>query len=80
MAAEVLEEKSINHILQAVTHLVKLPKTHLWLDYDAQADVLYLRFEDKPISTRSQMREDGIILDYKDDNLVAMTILEALQR
>ncbi len=80
MAAEVLEEKSINHILQAVTHLVKLPKTHLWLDYDAQADVLYLHFEDKPISTRSQMREDGIILDYKDDNLVGMTILEASQR
>ena len=45
MAVEILEEKSINYLLQATANLVKLPKTQMWLDYDSDADVLYLHFE-----------------------------------
>lgn len=80
MAIEVLEEQSIGYLLKAVRHLVKLPKTHMWLDYDSEADVLYLHFEEKPNSTHSEMRDDGIILDYKGNSLVGLTILEASQR
>jgi uncharacterized protein YuzE len=80
MAQEVIEEKSIGYILRAVPHLVRLPKPHIWLDYDSEADVLYLHFEEKPASTHSEMRDDGIILDYKGDCLVGLTILEASQR
>jgi uncharacterized protein YuzE len=80
MAQEMIEEKSIGYILKAVPHLVKLPKPHIWLDYDSEADVLYLHFEEKPASTHSEMRDDGIILDYKGDRLVGLTILEASQR
>lgn len=77
---EVLEKKSMSHLLKAVSHLVQLPKTHMWLDYDEAADVLYLHFEDKPSSTHSEMRDDGVILDYKGRRLVGVTILEASQR
>lgn len=59
---------------------IQLPLTKMWLDYDAEADVLYLHFEEKPASTHSQMRDDGIILDYRDDVLVGLTILEASHR
>jgi len=80
MAEAVLEEKSISYILKAVPHLVKLPKLHIWLDYDPEADVLYLHFEEKPASTHSEMRDDGIILDYRGSRLVGLTILEASHR
>ena len=80
MAKEVLEEKSIDFLLKAIAHLVKLPKTHMWLDYDSEADVLYIHFEDKPSSTHSEMRDDGIILDYRGNRLVGLTILEASRR
>jgi uncharacterized protein YuzE len=76
----ILEKKSMSHLLKAVSHLVQLPKTHMWLDYDEEADVLYVHFEDQPSSTRSQMRDDGVILDYKGRRLVGVTILEASQR
>ena len=76
----ILEKNSMSHLLKAVAHLVQLPKTHMWLDYDEQADVLYLHFEDQPVSTRSQMRDDGVILDYRGRRLVGVTILEASQR
>jgi uncharacterized protein YuzE len=52
----------------------------MWLDYDDDADVLYLHFEDQPASTHSETRDDGIILDYKGRRLVGVTILEASQR
>ena len=67
-------------MLRATTNFIKLPKTKMWLDYDKEADVLYLHFEEKPKSTHSEMRDDGIILDYRDDLLVGLTILEASQR
>jgi uncharacterized protein YuzE len=77
---EILEKKTISHLLKAVAHLVQLPKTHMWLDYDEEVDVLYLHFEDKPGSTQSEMRDDGVILDYKGRRLVGVTILEASHR
>jgi uncharacterized protein YuzE len=52
----------------------------MWLDYGEEADVLYLHFEDQPGATRSQMRDDGVILDYKGRRLVGVTILDASQR
>jgi uncharacterized protein YuzE len=80
MATEILEEKSVRHLLKAVANLVRLPRTHMWLDYDSEADVLYLHFEEKPNSTHSEMRDDGIILDYKGSRLVGLTVLDASQR
>jgi len=52
----------------------------MWLDYDQEADTLYLHFEDQPSSTHSEMRDDGVILDYKGRRLVGITVLEASQR
>jgi len=52
----------------------------MWLDYDEEVDVLYLHFESLPASNHSEMREDGIILDYNDNRLVGITILDASKR
>ena len=80
MVTERLEERSINHLLKATASLIKFPKTKIWIDYDKEADVLYLHFEEKPSSNHSETRDDGIILDYKDDLLVGLTVLEASHR
>jgi uncharacterized protein YuzE len=80
MVTGLLEEQNIGYLLKAVANLIKLPMTKMWLDYDAEVDVLYLHFEEEPASTHSEMRDDGIILDYRDDMLVGLTVLEASQR
>lgn len=80
MAINMIEEKSINHLLKATTHLIHLPQKHMWLDYDKDADVLYVHFEEKPSSNHSEMRDDGIILDYREKELVGLTILDASRR
>jgi uncharacterized protein YuzE len=80
MAAQILEQPTLGYLLKAVTNLIKLPATRLWVDYDAEADVLYIHFEEKPSSTHSEMRDDGILLDYRNEQLVGLTVLEASHR
>ena len=80
MVTGILEKQNLDYLLKAVANLIRLPKTKMWLDYDSEADVLYLHFEEKPASNHSEMREDGIILDYQDDSLVGLTVLEASRR
>jgi hypothetical protein len=80
MAKEAIAEKSLGHLLKAVAHLVQLPKHRMWLDYDEEVDVLYVHFVDKPSSTHSEMREGGVIFDYRGKELVGVTIMEASHR
>ena len=77
---EILKKKPMGHLLKAVSHLVQLPKTHMRLDYDEEADTLYIHFEEKHGSTHSEMQDNGVILDYKGSRLVGVTILDASQR
>jgi uncharacterized protein YuzE len=45
-----------------------------------ESDDSYLHFEEQPTSTYSEMTDEGIILDYHDDQLVGVTILDAAAR
>jgi len=80
MATKILEQPNLSYLLKALTNFIKLPAKKMWLDYDAEVDLLYVHFEEKPTSTHSEMGEEGIILDYHDDQLVGLTILDASQR
>jgi uncharacterized protein YuzE len=80
ITTKLLEPNNIGYLFKATVNLIKLPQKKMWLDYDEQADVLYLHFEEKPSSTHSEMREDGIIIDYRDSIIVGMTILDASHR
>ena len=80
MAVQILEQPSLGFLLSAMKNFIKLPARKLWLDYDDEADVLYVHFEEKPASTHSEMSDDGILLDYRDETLVGLTILDASQR
>ncbi|MBP7999006.1 MAG: DUF2283 domain-containing protein [Chloroflexi bacterium] len=80
MVTELLEQPNLSHLLRAVANLIKLPTKKMWLDYDAEVDVLYLHFTDQPTSTHSQVTEEGIILDFNEEEVVGMTILEASHR
>ena len=80
MAVQIVEQPSLGYLLSAMKNFIKLPARKLWLDYDDEADVLYVHFEEKPASTHSEMTDEGILLDYRDETLVGLTILDASQR
>ena len=66
--------------LDALARKIDFSQKNMLLDYDKEADVLYVHFEEKPSSNHSEMRDDRIILDYQDKNLVGLTILDASRR
>jgi uncharacterized protein YuzE len=80
MVPGLLTENSMKYLFHATANFIKLPMTKMRLDYDKEADVLYLHFEEVPSPTHSEMEDNGIIPDYREDTLVGMTILEASRR
>ncbi len=60
--------------------MLRFPKDKLWIDYDKEADVLYLSFERPQKATDSEMLDNGVLLRYKRDKLVGITILDASER
>jgi len=73
-------DKTLKEIYELVSHFIKLPETKMWIDYDKEADVLYINFKRPQKATDSEMLDNGVLLRYKNDELVGITILEASKR
>ena len=80
MARETLTKSILTEVFKATPHLLRFPKNKLWIDYDKEADVMYLSFDRPQKATESEMLDNGVLLRYKSDKLVGMTILEASKR
>lgn len=80
MAVDGFTKKDIGAVLKAVPSILDLPQSQLWVDYDEDADVLYLAFARPQKATDSEMRDDGIIIHRRGKRVVGMTVLEASRR
>lgn len=68
--------EKMNEVLDILPHILKMPFNRIWIDYDREADVLYISFR-KPQQANDSIMEDDIIYHYHDKELVGMTILHA---
>ncbi len=80
MAQQTVTANVLNNVLKAVPYITKLPSHRLWLDYDDEADVLYVSLERPQKATTSKLRDDGVLLRYRGTRLVGVTIFEASKR
>ncbi|HBY93894.1 MAG: DUF2283 domain-containing protein [Ardenticatenaceae bacterium] len=60
--------------------LIEFPVRRFWVDYDSEADVLYISFQRPQKATDSEMMDEGILLRYRDSQLVGITVLDASTR
>jgi uncharacterized protein YuzE len=74
------ESKDFARIIKAVPRLMEFPAKQLWIDYDAEADVLYLSFAKPQKATDSELRDDGIIVHRRGKKVVDLTIQDASTR
>ena len=77
MAKTLLSKEDIETAYKISKLLTKLPNKKLLIDYDEEADVLYINFNNKEQATDSQLIDDSVLLRYKDDKLIGITILNA---
>ena len=73
--------KTVEEISEALPHLIRLPKGRAWIDYDEEADVLYVSLQRPQKATDTEFLEKkGILLGYRDKELVGVTVLDASKR
>jgi len=56
---------------------IDLPKVRLWLNYQSDADVLWIGLKEHPRLTRSEDdMEKGLIFNYEGQELVSIEVLD----
>ena len=60
MAGKGLANSILTEIFKATPHLIRFPENKLWIDYDKEADVLYLSFNRPQKATDSEMLDNGV--------------------
>ena len=70
-----MEEKIINEVEKIVPGFVKIAK-QMWIDYDKEADVLYISFE-KPQNADDSLMDGNVIIHKRGESVVGLTILNA---
>jgi uncharacterized protein YuzE len=76
----ILEPRTIQAVAAAIPLLLKIPMERYWVDYDKEADVLYISFRHPQKATDTRSTDDGILLRYHRKELVGITVLEASTR
>ena len=69
--------KILQEVYELAPHIIRLPETKMWIDYDKEADVLYISFKRPQQATDSEMLDNGVLLRYRGDELIGITVLEA---
>ncbi|WP_202320210.1 DUF2283 domain-containing protein [Archaeoglobus neptunius] len=69
--------EEVKKIVDAVPKLLDFPTGKFHVDYDKEADVLYISFERPQKATETEVTDEGILLRYRENKLVGITILNA---
>ena len=73
-------DQTLREVYELIPHFLKLPETRMWIDYDREADVLYISFKRPQRAIDSEMLDNGVLLRYEGSELVGITVLEASKR
>jgi len=81
--ATVATKRTVDFVSKCValaTKILQLPAQHVWLDYDKEADVLYMSFRKPQRATETIEMGDDILIRKEGKNIVGLTILNASTR
>lgn len=67
----------IENCLSLARQMLQLPARNLWIDYDKEADVLYMSFRKPQRATKTIELGDGILVRKAGRSVVGVTILNA---
>lgn len=70
----------ISIYLQFMPIIKTTPGNNLWLSFDDEADVLYMNFLESKTADDSEMTDDGVIIRYRDKEIVGITITDVSRR
>lgn len=71
---------TLEDINSMIPYILNMPEKKFWADYDSDADILYINFKKPQQATDSEMLKNGILVRYRDDVVVGITVLDASKR
>ncbi|MDL1962002.1 MAG: DUF2283 domain-containing protein [Deltaproteobacteria bacterium] len=80
MELQQTENDMIQTCLNLTANLIKLPVRNIWIDYDKEADVLYLSFRKPQRAKKTVEAGDDILVRTDENEIVGITILNASDR
>ena len=73
-------EEFIGKCMVMASNMMKLKAQHIWLDFDQEADVLYISFRKPQRATDTIETDDDILIRKHGNTIVGLTILNASTR
>jgi len=68
---------NVKEVLKIVPELLKIKAKEYWVDYDEEADVLYISFQRPQRATETETLDNGVLVRYRDSEIVGITVLNA---
>lgn len=69
-------QQTLDTIYKSIPLLREFPSRHTWVDYDKEADVLYMNFEKPQIASDSVLQGD-ILIRRNNGKIIGLTIMNA---
>jgi len=70
----------VEKVSALVPHLLGIPHKKIWVDYDEEADVLYVNFKRPSRADDSELTDDDVIIRREEGEVVGMTFLNAAKK
>ena len=70
------QEEIKEDLFKSILFMLKTPSHRMWIDYDEDADVLYISFK-KPQHANDSVMEDNLVYHYHDKEMVGVTVIGA---
>ena len=70
----------VEKVSALVPYLLTIPHKKIWVEYDEEADVLYVNFKRPSRADDSELTDDDIIIRREKGEVVGMTFLNVAKR
>nr|VFJ87157.1 MAG: Uncharacterized protein YuzE [Candidatus Kentron sp. H]VFJ88795.1 MAG: Uncharacterized protein YuzE [Candidatus Kentron sp. H]VFJ95048.1 MAG: Uncharacterized protein YuzE [Candidatus Kentron sp. H] len=70
-------EKFVTNCLDMANDMLRLPTKQTWIDYDKEADVLYMSFRKPQRATNTVEMDEDVLLRKDGEDIVGITIMNA---
>lgn len=75
----VQKQQVLKDAIKIIPNIINMPSKHVWLDYDKQADVMYVSFEKPQQATDTEVLDNGMLIRKRNNRIVGLTVMNASQ-
>ena len=73
-----MEAIELQEIKNMLPYFLKYEK--IWVDYDKEADIMYMHFKKPNHADNSEITDDDIIIRYEKGQIIGVSLLNASKR